>query len=100
MLNLFKSTGFRLDPTKPFLINSLIENNNIFKSKKPSKNGKLFIGLTTKPFPVNGINNTTELILKPQDIWAKKHLIAEVLPKCCGLDGTRTRDPLRDRQVF
>ncbi len=24
----------------------------------------------------------------------------EITPRLCGLDGTRTRDPLRDRQVF
>lgn len=28
----------------------------------------------------------------------KEQLIAELL--FCGMDGTRTRDPLRDRQVF
>ena len=28
----------------------------------------------------------------------KKQLISELL--YCGMDGTRTRDPLRDRQVF
>ena len=68
------------------------------KSKKLCINAKLSIGLTTKPFVRRGeLNNTTILnILRGQ----KSLSFTKGFIFTGGLDGTRTRDPMRDRHVF
>ena len=75
-------------------------NEPTLKSKKPStQGGKLFIGLTTKPATSYKFvaNNTTNV----KNLMGQKSLsVTKGFPQYCGLDGTRTRDPMRDRHVF
>ena len=70
---------------------------NSKNQKSPASNAKLYIGLTTKPLVLSYLNNTTILnILRGQKSlsFMKGFLFTG------GLDGTRTRDPMRDRHVF
>ena len=62
-------------------------------------NGKLLIGLTTKPCYAQGrnVNNTTILNILGEKSLA---LCEAIFSLTGGLDGTRTRDPMRDRHVF
>jgi hypothetical protein len=80
--------------------------------KSPAFTAKLFIGLTTKPPDFSGKQHNylnfqyfnfvnSRQNLKNILFWAKKHF--NFLKCFCfsgGLDGTRTRDPMRDRHVF
>ena len=71
-----------------------------FLIKKAIRRGeKLFIGLTTKPATSYKFvaNNTTTV----KNLMGQKSLsVTKGFPQYCGLDGTRTRDPMRDRHVF
>jgi hypothetical protein len=82
------------------------------KNKKASRRGeKLFIGLTTKPcyeLQSRSENNTTFLnaflsrrtALEETFIGQKRFSFLKTFSQFSGLDGTRTRDPMRDRHVF
>ena len=63
------------------------------------KGEKLFIGLTTKPFRFySELNNTTifDAFMGQKSIPISQNASSQF----SGLDGTRTRDPMRDRHVF
>ena len=86
-------------------------NRNGPKCKKANRRSeKLFIGLTTKPCPIlKNETKTTQLsfqmltkniVLYISFFGQKSTLFPKCFPKSCGLDGTRTRDPMRDRHVF
>ena len=82
------------------------------KNKKASRRGeKLFIGLTTKPcyeLQSRSENNTTILntilIIRTASedtfLGQKRFSFLKTFSQFSGLDGTRTRDPMRDRHVF
>ena len=76
------------------------ENTKHYKIKKAvRRDEKLFIGLTTKPATSYKFvaNNTTNV----KNLMGQKSLsVTKGFPQYCGLDGTRTRDPMRDRHVF
>ena len=61
-------------------------------------NGKLFIGLTTKPVLRSSV--TKQHNYRKYHSQKKALLVTGLLLAFSGLDGTRTRDPVRDRHVF
>ncbi len=83
---------------------------NSLKCKKANRRSeKLFIGLTTKPCLIlKNETKTTQLsfrmfqniVLEISYFGQKSTSFLKCFPKSCGLDGTRTRDPMRDRHVF
>ena len=77
-------------------------NRNALKNKKAiHKSGKLFIGLTTKPATsYKVVAKTTQLSFGVRLLGQKRFPFPKTFSQFCGLDGTRTRDPMRDRHVF
>ena len=82
--------------------------NHIKNKKAIHKSGKLFIGLTTKPeaFASKQHNYFECFSLEKRTasedtfIGQKRFPSLKTFSQFSGLDGTRTRDPMRDRHVF
>ncbi len=66
---------------------------NSVKSKKLPKNGKLFIGLTTKPFPISRVNNTTTLILNLKIFGQKSTSFLKCFPNFAVWTGLEPATP-------